>query len=191
MGLFDNIKVLTNNVSKNVSVLADNGAVAAKETQKINSMKKEVSILDAEINKAYTEIGRKLVEHILATNEMPNIDIKDTLNILDVKMSKKTEIKNAIIEIEKAKKDQLILHEKERAMEIYLKEKEKLDNALAMNVISTDEYNKKILTHQNKITYFDEIKNVEQQYSMSIISAEEKNDKIEEILNRDPNTMQF
>lgn len=191
MGLFDNIKVLTNNVSKNVSVLADNVAVAAKETQKINSMKKEVSILDAEINKAYTEIGRKLVEHILATNEMPNIDIKDTLNILDVKMTKKTEIKNAIIEIEKAKKDQLILHEKERAMETYLKEKEKLDNALAMNVITTDEYNKKILPHQNKITYFDEIKNIEQQYSMSIISFEEKNDKIEEILNRDPNAMQF
>lgn len=76
-------------------------------------------------------------------------------------------------------------------METYLKEKEKLDNALAMNVITTDEYNKKILPHQNKITYFDEIKNIEQQYSMSIISFEEKNDKIEEILNRDPNTMQF
>lgn len=185
MGLFDNLKVLGSNVGKNVSVIADNVAVVAKENQKINSMKKEVSVLDAEIEKAYIEIGRKLVDHILLTNEMPDIDIKDTLAILDTKMTKKNEINELLIAIEKAKKDQLILHEKGRAGEIFRAEKEKLDKALAMDVINKDEYEDKLRPFKNKLFYFDEIRKIEKQFEMGIITFDEKVEKIEDIINRD------
>lgn len=185
MGLFDNLKVLGSNVGKNVSVLADNVAVAAKETQKINSMKKEISVLEAEIESAYTEIGRKLVEHIVITQEMPDINIKDILAILDVKIAKQKDIKEELIAIEKAKSDQLILQEKERANETYRAEKEKLDKALAMEVINKDEYENKLRPFKNTLFFFDELRKIEKQYEMKIINLEEKYAKIEEILNRD------
>lgn len=185
MGLFDNLKVLGSNVGKNVSVMADNVAVAAKENQKISSMKKEISVLDAEIEKAYVEIGRKLVDHILITNEMPDIAIQDILTILDGKMSKKKEISEELLVIEKAKKDQLIFHEKERVNELYRTEKEKLDKALAMDVISKLEYEEKLRPIKNRVFYFDEIRKIEKQCEMGIINQEEKSFKIEEIINRD------
>ena len=61
----------------------------------------------------------------------------------------------------------------------YAEEKTKLDRALAMDVISQDEYNFKISVARKKVDNFEEIRRVEQQCEMGIISKEERNAKIE------------
>lgn len=86
--------------------------------------------------------------------------------------------KMQIIELEKRMKQNAVLRDKARAEEEFQEEKTKLDRALAMDVISRDEYNFKISIARKKVDNFEEIRKIEQQFDMGIITKEEKNAKI-------------
>lgn len=76
----------------------------------------------------------------------------------------------------------MILQEKRKVEEDFILEKEKLDKALAMDLISQDEYNEKINNYRKRLDNFEEIKKIEQQYDFGIITLEEKNQKINLII---------
>ncbi len=183
--LLKNIKNMTESIGKNVSDLANTMVITSKEQDKINTMEKEIKCLNLEIKSAYSEIGEKFVEHKNLNNEIETFNIDDILNVLDSKINKREELKAKVIEASKELNDKLILQEKKRVKEQFEREKDKLDKALAMDIINKDEYFKKIKVHENKVIYFDEIKNIEKQYEMKIISYDEKNEKIKSILDRD------
>ena len=75
-------------------------------------------------------------------------------------------------------KQNAVLRDKARAEEEFQEEKTKFDRALAMDVISQDEYNFKISIARKKVDNFEEIRKIEQQFDMGIITKEEKNAKI-------------
>ncbi|MPN59368.1 hypothetical protein SDC9_207089 [bioreactor metagenome] len=114
---------------------------------------------------------------------MPGIDVSDILTVLDPKMIRKTELEKELVEIQKRIKDQMIIKEKNALEEKFKKEKEKLDAALAMEVISEYEYNEKINQHRKRLDNFEAIKKIEQQYELEIISIEEKDYKIYTLIN--------
>ena len=65
--------------------------------------------------------------------------------IIDFKLTRKAELEAEAVEIEKRLKNQMVMQEKLREEELFNREKGKLDKALAMGVISDEEYQEKLM----------------------------------------------
>lgn len=116
-------------------------------------------------------------------DEEPVFDVSDFLTIIKQDQAKKKELKNQLAEVEKRAKQNTLLREKTKAEESFEQEKGVLDKALAMEIISKEEYEQKLNIARKKVENFEEIKKIEQQFEMGIITKEEKDEKINAILN--------
>ena len=116
-------------------------------------------------------------------DEEPVFDVSDFLTIIKQDQAKKKELENQLAEVEKRAKQNTLLREKTKAEESFEQEKGVLDKALAMEIISKEEYEQKLNIARKKVENFEEIKKIEQQFEMGIITKEEKDDKINAILN--------
>lgn len=116
-------------------------------------------------------------------DEDPVFDVSDFLTIIKQDQAKKKELENQLAEVEKRAKQNTLLREKTKAEESFEQEKGVLDKALAMEIISKEEYEQKLNIARKKVENFEEIKKIEQQFEMGIITKEEKDEKINAILN--------
>ena len=116
-------------------------------------------------------------------DEEPVFDVSDFLTIIKQDQAKKKELENQLAEVEKRAKQNTLLREKTKAEESFEQEKGVLDKALAMEIISKEEYEQKLNIKKKKVENFEEIKKIEQQFEMGIITKEEKDEKINAILN--------
>lgn len=116
-------------------------------------------------------------------DEEPVFDVSDFLTIIKQDQAKKKELENQLAEVEKRAKQNTLLREKTIAEESFEQEKGVLDKALAMEIISKEEYEQKLNIARKKVENFEEIKKIEQQFEMGIITKEEKDEKINAILN--------
>ena len=157
-------------------------SVAAQEQSELVALKSQINVIEQELNSSYVQIGRKYVDYVIESGEMPGIDVTDILKLIDPKITKKQELEQRIIELEKEIKAKNVLREKQQAEEEFLAEKSKLDKALGMDVISKDEYDMKIAIARKKVDNFEEIRRIEQQADMGLITKEEKAMKIEALL---------
>lgn len=114
-------------------------------------------------------------------DEEPVFDVSDFLTIIKQDQAKKKELENQLAEVEKRAKQNTLLREKTKAA--FEQEKGVLDKALAMEIISKEEYEQKLNIARKKVENFEEIKKIEQQFEMGIITKEEKDEKINAILN--------
>lgn len=183
MAFFDNFKVMTNSVTKSATDLMNSVSTEVKEQDNKARINREMGAIDTEIDAAYTQIGRKYVEYYIQNQESTGLDVSDLLKMLEPKLARKAELNAELIEIEKRVKDMALLKEKNKLEAEFTAEKEKLDRALAMDVITQGEYDQKVTQHSKRIELFDEIKNIEQQFDFGIITAEEKEIKINSLLN--------
>lgn len=116
-------------------------------------------------------------------DEEPVFDVSDFLTIIKQDQAKKKELENQLAEVEKRAKQNTLFREKTKAEESFEQEKGVLDKALAMEIISKEEYEQKLNIAKKKVENFEEIKKIEQQFEMGIITKEEKDEKINAILN--------
>lgn len=116
-------------------------------------------------------------------DEEPVFDVSDFLTIIKQDQAKKKELENQLAEVEKRAKQNTLLRERTKAEESFEQEKGVLDKALAMEIISKEEYEQKLNIARKKVENFEEIKKIEQQFEMGIITKEEKDEKINAILN--------
>ena len=116
-------------------------------------------------------------------DEEPVFDVSDFLTIIKQDQAKKKELENQLAEVEKRAKQNTLLREKTKAEESFEQEKGVLDKALAMEIISKEEYEQKLNIARKKVENFEEIKKIEQQFEMGIVTKEEKDEKINAILN--------
>ena len=116
-------------------------------------------------------------------DEEPVFDVSDFLTIIKQDQAKKKELENQLAEVEKRAKQNTLLREKTKAEESFEQDKGVLDKALAMEIISKEEYEQKLNIARKKVENFEEIKKIEQQFEMGIITKEEKDEKINAILN--------
>lgn len=116
-------------------------------------------------------------------DEEPVFDVSDFLTIIKQDQAKKKELENQLAEVEKRAKQNTLLREKTKAEESFEQEKGVLDKALAMEIISKEEYEQKLNIAKKKVENFEEIKKIEQKFEMGIITKEEKDEKINAILN--------
>lgn len=152
-----------------------------QEQSELAALKMQVNVIEEELESAYAQIGRKYVEYVIATQEMPQIDVSDILKMAESKLEKRQELEKQIVELEKQIKQKTILREKELAEEEFRNEKQKLDRALAMDVLTQADYDKKIAIAKKKVDNFEAIRLTEQQFDMGIITKEEKEAKIKQL----------
>ena len=147
--------------------------VKAEDTAETIDVEKEVSEEPAE-----DKVAEESDE-----DEEPVFDVSDFLTIIKQDQAKKKELENQLAEVEKRAKQNTLLREKTKAEESFEQEKGVLDKALAMEIISKEEYEQKLNIARKKVENFEEIKKIEQQFEMGIITKEEKDEKINAILN--------
>lgn len=185
MGLFDKVTQTASNVGKNVMnsavKLGSSATVAMQEQNELLQLKSQITVINQELDSFYVQIGRRYIDYVLETGDMPGIDASDLLKLMDPKMTKKKELEQQIIQLEKEIKNKSVLREKQMAEEEYLSEKEKLDKALAMDVISQNDYDVKLAIAKKKFDNFEEIRRVKQQAEMNLITHEEMLAKIKSL----------
>jgi hypothetical protein len=182
MAFFDKVTKVATNIGKSaVSTAANVGSsvgVAAQDQSELAALKMQVNVIEQELEASYSQIGRKYVEYVIASGEMPGIDVSDLLKLMDPKLTQKAELEAKIIALEKKIKDNAVLREKQAAEAEFLAEKAKLDKALGMDVLSQEEYDEKIRVARLKVDNFEAIRRVEQQYDMKLITREERDAKL-------------
>ena len=187
MGLFDKVAKTASNiggsVAKTAASVGSSASVAAQEQSELIALKSQINVIDQELNSSYVQIGRKYVDYVIESGDMPGINVSAILKLIDPKLTKKQELEKQIIELEKEIKSKNVLREKQQAEEKFLAEKSKLDKALAMDVISQDDYDVKVAIAKKKVDNFELIRKIEQQAEMGLITKEEKAQKIEQLLN--------
>lgn len=187
MGIFDKIQKTASNIGNSALNSAKNvgssASVAIQEQNELVALKTQINVIEQELNSSYIQIGRKYVDYVIESGDMPGIDVSDILRLIDPKVTKKQELEAQIIELEKQIKSKNILREKQQAEDEFLAEKSKLDKALAMDVITQDDYDVKLAIARKKVDNFEQIRKIEQQEEMGLITKEEKAQKIEQLLN--------
>ena len=185
MGLFDKVTKAATNLGKaTLNTAANVGStvgVAAQEQSELAGMKMQVNVIEQELDASYIQIGRKYVAYVLASGDMPWIDVADILKLMEPKLEQKQELEQKIIALEKKIKDNAVLREKQAVEDAFLQEKARLDKALAMDVLDQDEYEAKLAIAQKRVINFETIRKVEKQYDMKLISKEERDARIREL----------
>lgn len=182
MGLFDKISKSASNVgnavAKTAGKLGSSAVVATQEQTELVNLRSQVNVISQELDSAYTQIGRKYVDYVIESSEMPGIDVSDILKLIEPKLTKKQNLEKQIIQMEKEIKQKDALREKAAAEEKFLEEKKKLDKALGMDLLTQEEYDARITVARKRVDNFEEIRRVEQQAEIGIISEDEKVAKI-------------
>ena len=160
---------------------AENEAAEATESSEVIDEVKEEAIDEVKAEAA-DETVDEAKEEAADEDEEPVFDVSDFLTIIKQDQAKKKELENQLAEVEKRAKQNTLLREKTKAEESFEQEKGVLDKALAMEIISKEEYEQKLNIARKKVENFEEIKKIEQQFEMGIITKEEKDEKINAIL---------
>lgn len=183
MGIFDKALKTVKNVGDSLVESATNvgssAGTSVQDNAELNSLKMQINVIEQELDAAYVQIGKKYVDYVVKTGDMGNLDIADLLTMMDPKLTRKQELEEQLVELEKRMKQNAVLREKAKVEADFAEEKTKLDRALQwmsslrMNIISKSALPKK------KVDNFEEIRRIEQQCEMGIITKEEKNAKID------------
>lgn len=166
---------------------AENEAAEAETTEATESSEVIDEVKEEAIDEVKAEAADETVdeakEEAADEDEESVFDVSDFLTIIKQDQAKKKELENQLAEVEKRAKQNTLLREKTKAEESFEQEKGVLDKALAMEIISKEEYEQKLNIARKKVENFEEIKKIEQQFEMGIITKEEKDEKINAILN--------
>ena len=115
MGFIDELMNATiESLSKAATNAFSTVVISSQDNTKINLIKTELTEINVELDATYSLIGKKYVEYVSESDEMPGIDIKDLLKIMEPKLEKKNEFETQLIALEKKIKEQVITQEKER-----------------------------------------------------------------------------
>ena len=152
--------------------------VAEQEQTELNQLKAQMKVVDQELDSLYIQVGRRYIDYVIKTGDLAGIATGDLIKLMSPKMTKKKEIESRIIELEKEIKQQTILREKQMAENEFLMEKNKLDTALAMDILTQEEYDFKIRIAKKKVENFEEIRRVKQQADMGLITQQELDFKL-------------
>lgn len=183
MGIFDKAMKTAKNVGNSIGgATANVGSslgTSVQDNSELAGLKMQINVIEQELQAAYSQIGKKYIDYVIKSGEMPGIDVSDLLKLMGPKIEKKQELEKQVIELEKRMKEKDVLREKALAEQEFNTEKEKLDKALAMEIISQDEYNSKLETARKKVNNFEAIRKIQQQFDMGIITKEEMAAKID------------
>lgn len=71
----------------------------------------QINVIEQELDAAYVQIGKKYVDYVVKTGDMGNLDIADLLTMMDPKLTRKQELEEQLIELEKRMKQNAVHRE--------------------------------------------------------------------------------
>lgn len=152
----------------------------AKEQTEIASLKLKKNGIEKKLDVIYARIGKEYVTS--KREETAESNIQELMEELDLQLAELDEIEGQIKEIEAKNKENSLAKERKKAETKFEAEKETLDKALAMEILTVDEYNTKLAAIQKKLDHFEDIRKIDLQYEMNIITKEEHDAKIDALL---------
>lgn len=186
MGLFDRVKTTASGIGSSLATgigqVAGKATAEAKEAAKIAAVKADIATVQAEIDVAYMAIGKAYVEAAVAGKEVSDVGAGETLKLLEPKLEKKMALEKELVALEKALGDSQILQERQALQRDLDAQKEKLDKAKAMGVISDDDYNAKIAQAKKRLEHFEDIRKLDKQKELGLLSKDEYDEKVKAYL---------
>ncbi|MFC3032641.1 hypothetical protein ACFOEE_08925 [Pseudoalteromonas fenneropenaei] len=183
MSLFNKFKTqaqsIGSSISESTSKLSSDIISSSKDSAKLTGLKAEITSIEGQLNIAYQDIGKKYVDNLVKNNgEKVEQVLQDTLNRIEPLLERKMALEEELIEIEKLMKDQIVIQEKAIFQKEFDDEKEKLEKALKLDVISQGEFETKLAKARVKLDNFDNIRKTKKQHEMGLISKEEMQEKL-------------
>lgn len=170
MGIFDKVK--------DVAASAVGSTIhSTKENAKLIGIRSELSSLNDDLKASYEMIGRRFVDFLVEGSadlvaSMPDIGVADVLKHMEPKLEKKKALEIELARIERALGDAAVLQDKQLLEQEFLKEKQKLDKAKQMGVVSDEEYVSMLAVARRKVDCFEDVRRLEKQRDLGILSAE-------------------
>lgn len=152
----------------------------AKEQTEIASIKSKKKEIIKKLDVTYAEIGKEYVSSLKEVALESNMT--ELMEILNSQLEELEQIEVQLNEIDMKNREANLAKERKKAESKFEAEKEKLDKALAMEIITTEEYNEKLSEIQKRLDNFEMIKKIDLQYEMKIITKEEHDAKINSLL---------
>lgn len=170
MGIFDKVKDVA-------SAAVGSTIHTTKENAKLMGVRAELSTLNEDLKASYEMIGRRYVDFLVegpadVVGSMPDIGVSDVLRHMEPKLEKRKALEEELARIEKELGDAAVLQDKQVMEKEFLKEKEKLDKAKKMGVLSDQEYESMLLVARRRLDCFEDVRRLEKQKALGILSAE-------------------
>ncbi|MEY5026294.1 MAG: hypothetical protein RLZZ244_1822 [Verrucomicrobiota bacterium] len=183
MSVFSKLKTA---VADATSAVVGGTINSAKENSKLVGIRAELATLESDLNASYSLIGRKFVDFLIAASAeklagMPDIGVGTVLSQIEPKLEKKAALEDELVKIERELGDANLLHEKSLFEKEFQAEKEKLDKARKLGVLSEAEYGVKLGKFQRRLDNFEEFRKVDKQLELGVISKEEHAAKMAEL----------
>ncbi len=186
MDFFDKATRVAKNVGDNVVNSAKSVGTtiynATKEQSELASLNVQLAAVERKLEADYCEIGKRYVEYIGVCETGAAFDVDDIIAKMQPNLEKKAELKTQICEKETQIKESNAQKAKKKAVEEYEVEKNKLEKALEMDIITKEEYEAKLAAAQKKLDNYEQLRKVKMQLEMDIISRKEYEAKVHEIL---------
>lgn len=153
----------------------------SKEQSEIAGLKVQKAMVEKKLQEYYAAIGKRYVEYIKAAST-DAFDVSDILDEMQADKTKLEGIEESLAEKELNAKKAEEARREQKALEDFEEGKARLDKALAMDIITVEEYSDKLASIQKKYDNHEQLRKIDMQLQMGIITKEEHELKIEKLL---------
>lgn len=167
------------NIAKNVGSTIYN---TTKEQSELAGLNVQLSAVEKKLTEDYAEIGRRYVAYIENCDTDDVFDVNDIVERMKPSLDKKADILAQITVKEQEIRTRCDERNRKKSQAEFDAYKKKLDKALELDVISDEEYEKKIAVAQKKLDNYSLLRKVEMQYEMGIITKDEYTEKVKDLL---------
>lgn len=176
-------KEVGNTVVSTAANVGNTISTVTKEQTDLASMKIQRNSLEKNIQKIYAIIGKKYMECV-EDNAITLMDgIEEEVASLKADMETLEDINQQLAARDNKSVQNNLAKDKKKAEEKFEAEKDKLDKALAMDILSQEEYDEKLACAQKKLDLYEAVRKIDLQYEMQIIDKEEHDEKIAKLMN--------
>jgi len=175
-------KEVGDNVIHSAKNLGESIYNLTKDQSELASLNIQRSVIEKKLEDSYAEIGKRYVGYIERCDGSEAFDVSDILAQIGPELEKLADVKLQISNKEAMIKENNEEKARKKAEDEFISIKQKLDKALALDVITAEEYNVKVEAAQKRLDNYDTLRKIEMQLDMGIISKSEYEDKIHNIL---------
>lgn len=168
--------------SKMAKNLGSNIYNTTKDQSELASLNVQKTLIEKKLTESYAVIGERYVEYISKCDTDTAFNVDDVLELIKPELEKLSDIKMLISDKNDQIKAANDAKAHRKAEDDFNDEKNRLDKALAMDIITTAEYYTKLDVAKKKLDNYELLKKIDAQYEMGIITKEEHDEKIKLIL---------
>lgn len=175
-------KEVGDNVITSAKDFGENVYNTTKGQSELASMNIQKTVLEKKLEDSYAQIGKRYVEYMANCEGGEAFDVSDICEAMAPQLEKLNQIKDQIAKKEAAVKEEIAQKAKKKAQDEFDSVKVRLDKALAMDIVSREEYDAKLMAAQKRLDNYDLLRKIDMQLDMGIINKEEYKEKIAKVL---------